>query len=301
LKLRGGTYENTGIEALTSNDPAQFKVTTVARGSLAVHNLHISSPPGARDNELSTGQDFIVSDSLHWTNAAQLSVQLVLPVGFSADNAIQSLVNVDKTGSAKLSWRVRASSQPVSNAEIRVVFSANDASNDTSALRLASNAIRLNVVKRADPQLRVAITKPTASQRGVVSIVQPFEVTVTIENKGEAGLIDSATVKLDLARTLALGYSLLDPQERTTKTSTNFTFSWWLRGRQDISTETDLIPFTLELAPSDTNTNQAAISTLSQVMLAVRTEGRSLVVETLEKVVVPYLKAPKTCCSCVCN
>ncbi|MDZ7312386.1 MAG: hypothetical protein ONB45_14060 [candidate division KSB1 bacterium] len=269
---------NTGTEVFSVNDPAVFYIRTVARGTLGMANLRITGPQGAQDGILSTDQQFIVSDSLYWTDAMDLTAHLILPPNFTTDNEIQPLLNVDKTGSAKLSWRIYASSQKINDAELRVVLKAHDAHNDTSALAPVSNVKLVSVVQRADPRLRAFISNPPAATDGTVSIGQPFEVTAVVENHGEASLSGTATVSLDLSR--APGYSLLDPQG-VTKTSAGLTFTWQLRAREDLSNETDYIQFKLDAAPRDTNTNQPATSTLSQFQLAVRTEAKKMLVQEL--------------------
>jgi hypothetical protein len=270
--------ENTGKAALRAQNLVTLKLTTVNRGSIVVGNLRIVSPPGATDNVLSTGQDFFVSDTIKWTNAINVRARLALPPDFITENQTKLL----ETGSDVISWKVSAPSSAVPRTDLKVYVEANDAHDNTIILKDSSGVLSIRVVERADPQLRVFISNPPAARDGVVSAGQPFEVTAVIENTGRASLYDSATVSVDSAFLRNHGYALLAPSNPAI-TSSNLIFVWRIQARQDISIETDLIPFKLQPTPFDINTNQHAISTLSQVSLAVRTEGKKLVVEILEK------------------
>jgi len=283
---------NTNQPAGTANDQAVFNVTTINRGSITANNLSIKSPIGAQDSILSTGQDFVVSVDLNWTNASNVSARLSMPASFTTENTTKFLTNILEKGSATLSWKVSAPSSAVQSAALKVYVEANDAHDNTVTLKDSSGVLSVQVEDRADPQLRVFISNPSSAQDGVVSVGQPFEVTAVIENKGEASLYDSATVSVDSAFLRNHGYALLAPSNPAI-TSSNLIFVWRIQARQDISIETDLIPFKLQPTPFDNNTNQRAISTLSQVSLAVRTEGKKLVVEALEKGGGPVFRGDK--------
>ncbi|MGH7455645.1 MAG: hypothetical protein ACRENG_30095, partial [bacterium] len=187
-----------------------------------------------------------------------------------------------ESGNDTLSWKVSAPANAVPRANLKVYVEANDAHDNSVTLKDSSGVLPVQVEERADPQLRVFISNPAAARDGVVSVGQPFEVTAVIENKGDAALYGPATVSVDSVFLKDRGYALLPPQKPAI-TSTNVTFTWQIRARQDISNETDLILFKLQPTPFDSNTNRPAISTLSQVSLAVRTEGKKLVVEAIEK------------------
>ncbi|MCI0698927.1 hypothetical protein L0337_43865 [candidate division KSB1 bacterium] len=268
--------ENTNKAAPPVKNPVTFNLTTVARGSIAIGNLRIVSPPGARDNVLSTDQDFVVSDSIFWTNATQIDAKLSLPTDFSTDIETQSLTNVPAKGSAKLSWRVRAPGEKVQSAELKLVVTAMDAHNDISALAPAAANVLVNVQQRADPRLRAFISNPSAATDGVVSVGQPFEVTAVIENNGQALLSGDATVSIELPR--LVGYRMADGQD-IVQTSDSGKFTWWVQARPTISAQTDFIEFNLVKAPRDTNTNQLAASTQTAFQLAVRTEAKTLLAE----------------------
>lgn len=272
---------NTNKPVLTSNDPAQLNVTTIDRGSISGSNFRISEPDGAKDNVLSTGQDFTVTISMAWANAINVTARLLLPPGFTTENAIKNLIGVGGTGNAEPSWQVRAPGQPMADAELRVLVRGNDAHHDTLSLADTSDVVKVSVAQRADLALQASITQPASAIDGVISLGQPFEVTATILNLGAANVYDTAKVRLDL--TGAPGYTLVDPQEPLTKAAVGDAFKWWVRARWTLSNENDIVRFTLVARPRDENTNEPATSSVSRTELPVRAEGKRLLVKTLPR------------------
>lgn len=284
---------NSDKEVQTANDPAFYNLRIVDRGIVGVANLQIISPPGARDQVLSTDQDFVISDSVYWKDATNVSAQLLLPPGFVyITDPVQNLSAPGSSGFAKPFWHVQVLEQKVTNAELKVLVTAKDARNDTSALTLVSNALRVSVVERANPRLSARISSPANALDYKVSVGQPFEVTVEIQhmNAGEAAFSGAATVSVDFGES---GYTLANSQETRSKTSDQFTFTWRIRARPDFSEEPQSIIFRLDTAPRDTNTNKVALSTLSQVMLTVRTEAKKLLVEPIGESGGPAVRGQK--------
>jgi hypothetical protein len=273
---------NTGLEALTSNDPAQLNITTVASGILIAEPPQITAPIGAKDRTVSTSQEFTVSDSLSWTNAANLTAELLVPpnANFTVSNPIQSVANANESGNAKVSWIVRAPAAPAANVKFRVRLRAIDAHDATLPLAYVSDSLAVNVIQRAELTLISAITEPASATRGVVSVGQPFRVVATLLNGGAASVYDSAKVRLSLPA----GYSLVNQQEDAIKgvrLPDQNSFSWWVRARPDVSEIADLIKFNLTQPPRDGNTDAFAAVSDDETELAVRAEGRKMIVENL--------------------
>lgn len=282
---------NSEKEVQTANDQAFFNLRIVDRGFVGVAHLQIVGPVGAHDRVLSTEQEFVVSDSVYWKDAASVSAQLLLPPGFEhTAEEIQHLSSLGSSGSAKPFWRVRAPAQRVMNAELKVLVMAKDARNDTSALAPVFNTLRVSVVERANAQLSARISSPANALDHKVSVGQPFEVTAEILNAGEALFCGDATVGVDFGDS---GYTLANPQESRRKTSGQFTFTWRIRARPDFSEDPQAIIFRLDTAPRDTNTNKVAFITLSQVTLTMRTEAKKLLVEPVGESGGPAVRGQK--------
>ncbi|MCG3121070.1 MAG: hypothetical protein ALAOOOJD_04017 [bacterium] len=277
---------NTGVDVLTSNDPAQFDIAIVATGTVSASPPFIAAPDGARDFTLSTGQEFTVSDTLRWNNAANLVAELVLSPNqnFTITNRIQNIPNPRTSDEVEVSWIVRAPATPIANIDCRVLVKATDSHNTAFALEGTSAAQQLHVVQRAELALSAAITEPASAASGVVSVGQPFRVVATISNSGTASVEDSAKVLLSLPP--GAGYTLVDSQDRLLKavriTEQN-TLSWWVRARADVSDLADLLKFNLIQPPRDVNTNAFAAVSDGETELAMRAEGRTLTVENLNQ------------------
>ena len=275
--------ENTNKAAITAQNPVSFNVTTITTGTLFADPPRITAPTGAKDRMLSTSQEFTVSDSLSWTNAANLTAELILPAGANFTfNPVQSLANANETGSAKVSWIVRAPAAPVNNVKAHIIFKAVDAHNNALPMLYASDSIAVNVVQRAELSLSAGIVEPASATNGIVGIGQPFKVVATILNAAATGVYDTAKVQL----TLPEGYTLIDTQKtalKAAKLPAENTFAWWVRARADISETADLLKFKLMQPPRDENTDAFAAISDDQTELNVRAEGRKLLVEDLHQ------------------
>ena len=274
---------NSGLEVFTSNDPAEFVVTTVTTGIVSAGQPFISAPVGGQDLILSTGQNFIVSDTLRWFNAASLSAELVLPASFTVFNRIQNIPNPNETGKVEVSWIVRAPVGAISNVDCRVLLKAKDAHDAAVSLENTSTALQFNVVQRAELSLRAEITEPPSAVDRVVGVGQPFTVVARIFNAGAAKLDSAAEVSLEFPRNT--DYQLLDSQDscRVIAFPDQNTCSWRVQARTSITAITDLLTLRLKKPPFDENTNTLAAINDAETELAVRTEGRKLIVAAADK------------------
>jgi len=286
---------NTGLEVLTSNDPAPFTITTVATGTVAAGRPRITDPPGAHDHVLSTEQQFTVSDTLRWTNAANLVAELILPPNFAVlNNRIQSIANLSDTGKTEISWVVRAPVAAVSGAAFRVFIKGKDSHDATVALADTSETRLIEVVPRAQLVLRAKIAEPLSARDGVLSVLQPFTIVATIDNAGAANLESIAEVILQLPADK--DYQLVGAPEDSLRTVTfpgPNTCSWRVLARSSITTGTDLIKVWLRKPPFDQNTNTPASINNAEAALAVRTEGRKLIVTTANQGGGPAIQGQK--------
>jgi hypothetical protein len=282
--LRFPLDENTKKPALATKNSALFDIVTVDTGVLFAAEPRLTAPDSAKDRIVSTGQEFTISDSLSWTNAANLTAELVAPpnASFTIFNSTQSLNATNEMGNTKMAWIVRAPAAPIDQARFRVIFRATDAHNNALPLIYQSDSLEVKVVQRAELALSVAITEPPSATLGVVSAGQPFKVVATLRNVGAAGVYDTAKVSLALPD----GYSLVDSQESLLKAARlpeQNTFAWMVKARADISEIADQLLFKLEQPPRDANTQAFAAINDGETALGVRIEGRRFVIETLNK------------------
>ena len=288
---------NTGIDVLTSNDPAQFNVTTVATGIVSADPPRLASPPGAIDLTLSTSQEFTVSDTLRWINAANISAELVLPPGSNFTvlfGRIQNIPNPGETGKTEISWIVRAPVGPLANVQCRVLVKAKDSHDSTLALAQTSEALQFNVVQRAELSLSAEVTEPPSAVDRVLSVGQSFTIVAKILNVGVANVDSVAQVSLKFPANA--NYQLFDPQDSLRRVIIfpgQNTCSWRVQARTSITDDIDLITLRLTKPPRDENTNSLAAVNDAETELAVRTEGRKLVAETADKGGGPAVRGQK--------
>ena len=275
---------NTGLEVLTSNDPATFTLTTESKGTVAADPPRITAPFGAQnDLILSTGQEFIISDTLRWANAANLTATLNLPAGFTIFNRVQNIPNPKEKDKTEVSWVVRAPAGPSLNVQASVLLQANDSHDASVPLSSISDSLQFNVVRRAEVSLSAEITDPPSATDGVLSVNQPFTVVATITNLGTAKVSGTAKVFLQLPKDNV--YQLINPLQDTLSVAfpgTNIC-SWRVRARSTITTGSDLITVRLTQPPVDENTGTLTVVNDGEATLAIRTEGRKLIVACTDK------------------
>ncbi|MDZ7344063.1 MAG: hypothetical protein ONA90_06075, partial [candidate division KSB1 bacterium] len=273
---------NTDAAVTTTNDPALFTVSTIRPGSISARALRITSPAGAVDDTVSTGQDFIISTTADWTRAVNVSARLLLPSGFLTDDEVKNFSGHGETArDVPVFWRVRAPGSARARAGLRVRWEATDAHNNQLLLTDSSRALLVEVVDRAELELRAFISNPASAMRGVLSPGQPFEIRAVISNAGKAAVYDTAKVRLDLS--MAPGYTLVDPQEPLTKAAVGNSFAWWVRARQTVSEQNDIIRVEFVVRPRDENTNEPAFSADRRSEFPARVEGRRLLVKALPR------------------
>ena len=148
------------------------------------HTACILSPAGATDSILSTGQTFIVADSLFPAgNTADSYARLILPSGFSSTDPL----TIPLSG-ARISWHIRAADQPVSDS-LRFECWSFDANTGDSVY---DDAIYLpvEIIERATLALSCDITAPVSAIDRIVSPGDTFTLSAAVTNSGEAATGD---------------------------------------------------------------------------------------------------------------
>ncbi|RMI08963.1 MAG: hypothetical protein D6681_07535, partial [Calditrichaeota bacterium] len=251
---------NTGaavaVGAADSSDTITVRVDTAA----AIRTrLSITSPPGAIDGVLSTQQSFVVRDSIFFIGEISdqgRETEIFLPagLGFTVEGASRRAIT-DTSTIVVQEWTVFAPNASASNAAIVVESRGRD--RNTLDTVIARDTLVVSVVPRAALEISGQISGPAGAQDGIVSTSQQFDITLSVQNTGVAGLVDTSFNTVDL--TLPTGYQLAGvpgggvPQLRF-KTDTTLTL---------IAPATPdglkLIQFSLVKARLDTNTNAPAV------------------------------------------
>ena len=148
----------------------------------------IARPAGAMDGILSTGQRFVVRDSILFLGqiaAEGKSAELIVPPGY----AVEGVSRVDISGSGTLrivEWTVLAPGEARSSDTLRIMNSGRD--ENTLEERSSENLLIVQVVPQAQLTLSAQIVAPQGATDGELSTNQKFEVQIRTQNAGTAGL-----------------------------------------------------------------------------------------------------------------
>ncbi len=279
---------NTDEAASIEKKTVLLTVSTVDQGTIALGNVRIHEPEGAKDSTLSTEQVFTITADIAWTRAAAVKAKLVLsPDGFLPESLEDDLERsfVETQGSKAPLWRLKAPAQEIARAVFKIDFTATDVSNPAFVLTPKQDSLALKFVRRANLKFTVGVTNPVAASDRVVSVSQPFEVTAILENAGKAQVVGADSIRL---LPLPEGYRL-DSREATWIKSSIASgnerrASWWVIAPNVKSKNPpgETITMRLQNFALDENTSQAAPVDVTQNQTTVLTEEKRLQVRKLE-------------------
>jgi len=279
---------NTDDAASIEKKTVLLNVSTVNQGTIAMSNVRMHEPEGAKDGVLSTEQVFTITADLAWNRADSVKARLILPPGGFLPESLEDDLErrfMETQSSKSPLWRIKAPVQTISRAVFKVEFTATDASNPGLKLGPAQDSLALQFVQRADLTFIVEVSNPEAARDRVVSVGQPFELTAILENAGEAQLVGADSIRL---LPLPEGYRL-DSRENTFIKSSAAVgnqrrASWWIIAPNEKSKNPPGETFTMRLQnlPFDINTAQAARVDVREKQTTVLTEEKRLQVRKVE-------------------
>lgn len=279
---------NTDEAASIEKRTVLFKVHTQDRGAIALQNVRIHEPEGAKDSTLSTEQLFTITADMNWNRADSVTARLVLPEGGFLPEALNDnlkRVFTDKQGTTTPFWRIKAPTQALVRAVFKIEVTAVDASNPEYKLGPLQDSLALKFVRRADLIFNVEVTNPEAARDRVVSVGQPFEISAILANAGEAQVVGVDSIRLS---PLPEGYRLDDRETQWVKRSVTLgnqrRASWWVIAPNVKSKNPpgETITMRLQNFALDENTGQAARVDVTQKQTTVLTEEKRLQVRKLE-------------------
>jgi hypothetical protein len=273
--------------ALTDNRTQErFDVRTDSvQSELRLVSFRIIAPFGATDNGLSTGQQFTVRAQVLGTRAANVTVNLTVPLGFRTnDNTQQVFTALDEQ--RDLNWTLQA---PIASRldSIVVTVSGSDANNNTQALPAVRRAITLTVMEQANLSIAGEISSPPSARADkIVSLNSVFTIVAKVSNSGRAGITGAAHLELKLARDASIApqedYRTVSPLRQDLVDVAKDSAVWLINARNKPSTGLD--DFTVQLLrpdPIDQNTDSSATVEVRQVTISVQTEPKRLFVQML--------------------
>ncbi len=257
---------NTGNTATVVQQMVGVNVTTLI--SYIISSLSISSPVGATDRMLSTGQSFIVKATFQRNNVKDLTATLYLPYGYQMqDNAEKSVA------SSEVVWQVDAPQDPFDQLDIALEAEGVDSLQESVKVYAAPVYLNVTTVRRANINLNLSIISPPDAIDGSVSLGQEFVVEAEVVNNGDAGTAGMA--RATLANPSSDGYI---PSFPLTRDIVNGKVSWTIKAPSQPTSEAINIKASLTTAPYDENTNREAYVGQSSDGVAVTTVGAWLAV-----------------------
>ncbi|MCK5076999.1 MAG: hypothetical protein KAR38_11520, partial [Calditrichia bacterium] len=204
------TYESIPIDINTSNDvdlsnTVSYIPMEVASSANLNTYLTIISPEGAIDSLLSTGQSFVVKDSMEFGGAManhSRFTEITVPANYSVEGSSRESI----TSETSTTWTIYAPNTPSSFDSIFVKTEGIDQNSGDPVV--AYDTLLVNIENRALLSVSALISEPSGATDGDVSTNQQFGITVTLANSGVAGLVD--TPRTRIAVDLPDGYAFTD-------------------------------------------------------------------------------------------
>jgi hypothetical protein len=289
-------YTSTGVPADTNSNAQAAQTETLERltvrtdsvqSELRLVSFSIIGPTGAGDNVLSTGQQFTVRAKVLGVRAANVTVRLTEPLGFTTnDNTQQVFTTLDEQ--RDVNWTFQAPLAGRVDSMI-VTVSGNDVNDNTLALPTVRRSFTLSVVEQARLSVSGEISSPLSARTdGIVTRNQLFTVTARVANLGAASLAagSRAVLELTLPRDATIppadDYSTTSVLQQEITDFVNGVATWEIKARNLASTQIDNIRVRLlQPYPKDENTDITATIEDVEDLIPIQTESKTLVVQML--------------------
>ncbi|MCB0267014.1 MAG: hypothetical protein KDH95_02495, partial [Calditrichaeota bacterium] len=293
LQLVGLKDENNNFADATvfaSQPSASQNVNLVNSGTVQINNFVITTPSGAVDSTVSTGQRFTLQASATFAGNLENDsrrVTLTLPEnsGFTTNSTLD--VPVAANGDTTINWIIQAPSDTTLQKMLSTIRRGNvsaqqllpfnfivDASATDSSSGFTYNApdtLTVELVPRAQLRISAAIVAPAGAQDRTLSTRQFFDVDISITNDGVAGTSDSSEVTL----VIPTGYQLISGSNPL-MVATGETRQIRLQAPQTAHTDARNLGIQLTTPAFDENTDTTAQVLVSDATIAgLRAERRA--------------------------
>ncbi len=269
---------NTNEKAMVPTRSKYYYVQTQQSANAWIENLRIVSPVGAIDKILSTHQSFQIEADVSWFNCTGApSVQLQLEGGFTTPESYPKLpVGVGDQGT--VNWTITTPGGTIDDQHIWMKLTAQDANSRISFTR-TSDSLEVDVVRRAEIQLKGKILSPASALDGIVSTNQNFVVSAYLSKTGDANILGNFNATLTLPE--GQGYSIA--QDLTQTAAYNDSLFWTITAP---TSERDPSNIAIDLVswPEDENSNlpvAAEAILLKNVSIPISAEEKSVTVSML--------------------
>jgi hypothetical protein len=169
---------NDGSDAVGA-DSVSSRTFVVNTSPTISHHAVISGPNGALDHILSTGQNFVVTDTVNALGIYEgLTALLVLPAGFSTQDPLPQI-----PVGGLVSWTVRAPDSPAIDSITVTTWLFDPNTGDSSGAR---TSLALEVVQKATLNLLSSIAGPLEALDGILEPAASFQYEAVVRNLGGA-------------------------------------------------------------------------------------------------------------------
>lgn len=217
--------------------------------------LAILSPVGAQDSIVSTGQTFIISDTVFFDggfNADGRTAEIVVPPGFAVNTPTTVTLPGDTSRSA-VSWEVTVPTTVPSTQPAVFTFNHEGTETNTGLPVTRISSLPISVVSQARLALTADIIAPTGATDGILSTEQFLDLRLSIDNLGAA--VTTPLDSSDVLISLPLGFT--SPENLQRRIATNETDVIRIRAPQTAQGP-NVISATFTNVATDVNSNLGA-------------------------------------------
>jgi len=246
--------ENSGTPAETAQSPNELLVQTQRRGELSVQQIFISSPAGAKDSTLSTGQSFVIGAEIS-SDPDKVREGIVATIHFSSTEFLAAVRNVGVPVGANqtVTWAITAPQTPRLVADSLWITVVGYDKRSGAQLTTSSRSLHVRTEESAVFSLQPAIVFPT----GLIDFIstdQEFHLAAIMEHEG-ANYKTNDKFSILLRKPADFQFKA---GETFLKTDTNDTLIWRMLAPSQKPNGLSEFVFEVQSVPADVNTGQEA-------------------------------------------
>jgi len=235
--------------AQVNRDSVFLKIKAVAT-FLRVDSVAIVAPNGARDDTLSTEQEFIVAAQISSQNVADVRAQLSASPGYE----ILSNPDLPLNENGEVQWRLRAPALPDPFRKVLQIQARGTRDyGSASIFSPVDSSLSILTVARANLKVATEIIAPPEAVNGQIYPGLEFQVQGEVRNLGSADSYGTCSLWLDIqdpGSFTILGDSILPVHDNIAV--------WSVKAAGDIDSQPRIIKLKLAAIPNDENTDTTA-------------------------------------------
>lgn len=230
---------------ILNTDPFDTLIVKTIPSRLTVDAINIVAPNGAKDDTLSTFQDFwLQADISASENIKTLRAALVLPEGYNLGAGMDSIKNVENN---KVTWKLKASQLPHSSKKWAKIVTSGVVGQNAITARDS-----IGLVTKSQAHISIERVMISSKDDSTLSTGQEFDLSVFMINSGQAKVTGPAYLKIKFNTT-----GITTTEDTLKPFVPNVPVTWRLRAP---NSEIGWAPITvlLDTVPFDENTNAPA-------------------------------------------